>query len=250
MLKKKGVSFADLRIASRTPNRAKRQSRTVNYTTQETHIMGRHRIPFALGSVPDVGSALAYITMAQANGLALISRDKVLSDPDRQAFLTKTVIDHLKGVSLPSQILPNDEQLMHFWRIIGSTGEFNPELAMGMYDEELRQSWIDNVGAAVESSPKALLRAQKLYDAGCRMFRVYSPEGGTEIIDTVKSLRGEFGKDIKIIAGQVMDVETAQEAQKATADAIIIGVAGGSQCTTSVNADIPVNTPNTHCVEK
>lgn len=41
-----------------------------------------------------------------------------------------------------------------------------------------------------------------------------------------------------------MDPSTAIDAQRAGADALIIGVAGGSQCTTSKNAGIPVNTPN------
>lgn len=238
-----GVSFSDLRIESSPPNGRPRERRTVNYTTQETKIMGRHRIPFALGSVPDVGSALAYDTIAKAGGLALISRDKILSDPDKQAFLARTVIDHLRSVPLPPKLVPNTLQLEQFRSIQNLNPGISSEDTLSLYVNELRQSWIDNIGAAVEASPKALIRAQKLYEAGCRMFRVYSPEGGREIIDTVKLLRKEFGNDIKIIAGQVMHVDTAKEAEE-SADAVMIGVAGGSQCTTSVNADIPVNTPN------
>lgn len=245
---RKVVSFEDLRIETPSPTFT-RNSRTRNYQTLEHNIMGRARIPLAFGSVPDVGSALAYITMAQVNGLVFVSRDKILSNVGSQTHLVKTVIDHLKGVSLPKELLPNENQLMDFWRIMQRPAyDFNVSSATKLYEEELRSSWISNVGAAIEASPKGVKRARSLYEVGCKMFRVYSPEGGLEIPKTVAALHDlqELKNDrcLKIAAGQIMDENTALKAEEEGCDALIIGVAGGSQCTTSVNADIPVNTPN------
>jgi hypothetical protein len=242
------VSFNNLRVKPPSPT-SERKSRKERYCNIEVNLMGRARIPLALGSVPDIGSALAYITMAQANGLVFVSRDKILTDIDRQVDLVKVVIDVLNKVSLPAQLLPNKKQLEYFWQLKRYSREnYTFDFALNQYTKELRQSWVDNVGAAIETSPGGILRAKKLYQAGCRLFRVYSPEGGLEIPKIVAELRGmsEFSdrSRVKIVAGQIMDVDTAIATEKAGSDAIIIGVAGGSQCTTAVNADIPVNTPN------
>lgn len=238
----KVVSFENLRIEAPSPT-SMRNSRTKNYQTLEHKIMGKARIPLAFGSVPDVGSALAYITMAQANGLVFVSRDKILSDVKNQTHLVKTIIDHLKEVPLPKELLPNENQLMDFWEIMQKPAyDFNVPSATKLYEEELRSSWISNVGAAIEASPRGVKRAKSLYEAGCKMFRIYSPEGGLEIPKTAAALRDL--QELKIVAGQIMDVNTASKAEEEGCDALIIGVAGGSQCTTSVNADMPVNTPN------
>lgn len=242
------VSFDDLKIDSPEPQNG-RESRS-NVET-EIKIMGQARIPFALGSVPDVGSFLSYVTMAQSNGMVFISRDKLLSNVDNQARLARDVITHLQTVALPQELYPNDDQLDMFMQIMGLSGsEMDKEHALDKYTQALRDSWKANVGAAIEADAvhdgKSIRRAQALYEAGCRLFRIYSPEGGVEIISTINSLKKEFqgDKSVKIVAGQVMDVRTAQKVEAAEADALFIGVAGGSQCTTSVNADIPVKTPN------
>ncbi len=235
------VSFENLKIDSPPPKNG-RQSRSK--VIQEINIMGQARIPFALGSVPDIGSFLSYTTMAMAGGLTFISRDKLLSDHSEQAKLTGEVINYLKTVNLPKELRPTSEQLTEFAQTIGTKAK-NTEYLQGKYYDALRDSWIANVGAAIETdSEKYMDRVDELYKAGCRLFRIYSPEGGTEIVETAKKLREKYKDEIKIVGGQIMDYETAARAEEAGCDAIIIGVAGGSQCTTSVNANIPVKTPN------
>lgn len=235
------VSFENLKIDAPVPKDG-RQSRSK--VINEINIMGQARIPFALGSVPDIGSFLAYVTMAQAGGMAFVSRDKLLSDYKEQAKLTGDVISYLKNSRLPKELYPTNEELLEFAEVIGTKAK-NPKYLREKYFAALRESWIGNVGAAIETdSDKSMERAKALYEVGCRLFRIYSPEGGTEIIDTAKKLREVYGQDIKIVGGQIMDYDTAARAEKAGCNAIIIGVAGGSQCTTSVNANIPVKTPN------
>ena len=235
------VSFDDLRIDPPEPQ-SNRQSRSNVNNGIELNIMGQGRIPFVLGSVPDVGSFLSYVTMAQSNGMIFISRDKMMSDINHQAKLAGNVVDFLKNVELPKELTPTEDELDLFLSLTGFRG--NRSKALEEYFKTLRKSWIGNVGAAIEASGKGVERTVALYNTGCRLFRIYSPEGGKEIIDTIETLKGEYSNDIQLVAGQIMDLGTALRAEDAGADALFIGVAGGSQCTTSVNADIPVKTPN------
>lgn len=183
----KVVSFDDLKVSPPEPNDGRKSRKRIDQGI-ESPIMGQARIPFALGSVPDVGSALAYATIAQANGMAFISRDKLLSDQRQQALLAKEVIDYLKTVELPSELYPNNEQLAEFAEIMGIAHEdpnapFDYERLKFEYINTLRNSWVANIGAAIEADAegdngsKALKRAEELYETGCRMFRIYSPEG-------------------------------------------------------------------------
>lgn len=243
------VSFDDLRVVSPSPEGKPRMSRSKQAYNglQNLKIMGRGRMPLMLGAVPDVASRESYTKAAIAGAMVTASRDKIWSDPANQTKLIGTVINDLRTLPIPDSMKPNERQLEEFWKITGkSANSFNENVALESYMQELRNSWIANVGAAIEASPKGINRAQMLYDVGCRMFRIYSPEGGHEIVETVKGLKDlpQLPKDSKIIAGQIMDVKTAQAAVEAGCDSIIIGVAGGSQCTTSINADIAVNTPN------
>lgn len=241
------VSFEDLRIAAPVPDRGRHSRKQVHSELEEHNIMGMARLPLGMGSVPDVGSVLGYLTVAQAGCMAFVARDKVLSSEDHQATVVERVIDTLRTIELPPEMLPQERDLQEFWQITErQPGEYSSQVAKDRYIEALRDSWVANVGAAIEASPKGITRAQKLYEAGCRLFRIYSPEGGREIVDQVKEMKRTFGDDpkVKIVAGQLMDRETAKASADSGADAIIIGVAGGSQCTTSQNAGIPVNTPN------
>ncbi len=245
-------SFDDLKITAPEPVNG-RQSRKRIDSGIESVIMGQARIPFALGSVPDVGSFLSYATIAMSNGMAFVSRDKLLSSIEKQAELVQEIINYLKTVELPKDLNPKAEHLKKFAEISGiNTKKLDKEKLTKQYFIALRNSWINNIGAAIEADfdgvntkSKAIKRAEALYAVGCRMFRVYSPEGGMEIVHTTRELKRIFaGKDVKVISGQIMDAKTALRSEQAGADALIIGVAGGSQCTTSVNANIPVNTPN------
>src|SRR3989344_1174636 len=239
----KNVAFDNLGVVAPTP-KEERQSRTDIDTHIEVNIMGQARIPLALGSVPDVGSHLAYVTMAQAGGMVFMSRDKLLSDIGEQAQLAEDVINTLTKMPLPKELKPNEEQLKEFAEIKGLIAK-NKKYLTKLYYKELRQSWVNNVGAAIEAEPgRALARVTALYEKGVRLFRIYSPEGGMEIIETIKKIREKYNgtHDLKIVAGQIMDLQTGLKAQKAGADALFLGVAGGKQCTTAIDADLAINT--------
>ncbi|HMS22465.1 MAG TPA: IMP dehydrogenase [Candidatus Levybacteria bacterium] len=244
------VSFDDLRTTSPSPEGKKRISRSQDAypSLLNVPIMGQGRMPIMLGAVPDVASRESYRKAAQSGVMVTASRDKIWGDPKKQALLIGQVIDDLRTYPITEMMTPTESDLIKFWEIQGrSSEEFKPEKAYKDYIDTLRNSWIKNVGAAIEASPKGIKRSELLLEKGCTMFRIYSPEGGHEIVETVDALRKHpsFQKNsVNVIAGQIMDVKTARAAVNAGCDSIIIGVAGGSQCTTSINADIPVNTPN------
>lgn len=242
------VAFEDLRITSPSPEGKPRVSRKTAYQgLLSNNIMGMGRMPLMLGAVPDVASVDSYKKAAQAGVMVTATRDKIWSEPDDQIKLVKTVIEKLRQEPLSPSMEPTEAHLQAFWKLAGNnTDQFDTTEARTQYEHALKESWVANMGAAIESSPRGIERAKRLYEeAGCRMFRVYSPEGGHEIVERIQELRAlpgfEKGK-VQLIAGQIMDGKNAVAAEKAGADAIMIGVAGGSQCTTSVNADIPVNT--------
>lgn len=244
------ISFDDLRVTSPSPEGKPRMSRSRQAYNglQSVYIMGRGRMPLMLGAVPDVASEKSYTEAAMSGVMVTASRDKIWGDPKNQAKLVGAVIQNLRDFTPTTGMEPNLQELQEFWMITGNSSEsFNQLTAHEKYIGALKESWIANVGAAIEASDKGVDRAKLLYEVGCKMFRIYSPEGGHEIVETVEKLKKvpQFEKgSVDIIAGQIMDASTADHAVKAGADALIIGVAGGSQCTTSINADIPVNTPN------
>ena len=241
------VGFSNIAIKSPPPQKDRHSRKAIDETIDVHNIMGMARLPIALGSVPDIGSVLGYMTVAQSNGMSFIARDKVLAETDHQVDVVSRVIEGLSSMPIPDSMLPSPVELGKFGEITGmDTRDYSAAGAQTVYIEKLRESWIANVGAAIEASSKGIERAKRLQDAGCNLLRIYSPEGGLEIVQRVEELRGLYDENsgVKIVAGQMMDANTARDAEVAGADALIIGSAGGSQCTTSKNAGIPVNTPN------
>jgi hypothetical protein len=101
----------------------------------------------------------------------------------------------------------------------------------------LLNQWKNNVMGVIDATPdKALERAEALYKAGARVFRVYSPEPGLGPLDTVKAMRQQYGDKIEIFVGQVVDVKQAQQLEAAGADGLYIGIGGGGRCITGVRS--------------
>src|SRR5690606_11123258 len=104
--------------------------------------------------------------------------------------------------------------------------------------------WKNNVMGTLEASPKKVLdRARSLYKVGIRCFRVYSPEPSSGPIECVERLRSEFGDEIEIFTGQIIDVNQARKAQAAGADGFFVGVGGGGRCITGVRSGSLVDWP-------
>lgn len=198
-----------------------RTSRTERYAEGPFVKLGKSaRMIFVGSASPDVwNSSSAIATMAASHCLATVPRNGILIDIKRQTDLAKETFFKLKGLK---DILLKERSDKN----------------------EVYGYWKKNVGGVLEaSSKKALPRAAALFKAGVRVFRVYSPEPGTEIIKTTKLLRKEFGKSIEIFTGQIIDVNQAKRVEEAEADAIFVGIGGGGRCITGVRSGSVIDWP-------
>ncbi len=183
--------------------------------------LGKYARSVLVGSaMPDVwGSVYAISTMAQCLSLVGVPRNGPLSDVKRQAAM---VIEVFKALS-ESEVL------------IGRTAA---------QKKELITTWQHNVMGVLDAVPeKAVSRAEVLYKAGVRAFRVYSPEPGLGALRTVQQLRKVFGSEIEIFVGQVVDITQAQQLEEAGADGLYIGIGGGGRCITGVRSGSVIDWP-------
>ena len=198
-----------------------RISRTERYAAGPFIKLGRQgRCCFVGSSSPDVwNSAAAIATMAASHCLAGIPRNGLTNNPKRQADLAKEVFTFLDKIAVEVLAKRRDKaKILGYWqRNIYGTLEANPE--------------------------KAIFRAKLLYKAGIRAFRVYSPEPGTGVAETVKRLRNMFGREIEIFAGQIVSVSQAKKVETAGADGIFVGIGGGGRCITGVRSGSVIDWP-------
>lgn len=181
--------------------------------------LGRHaRSPLVGSAMPDVyGSVSALSTMAQLHCLVGIPRNSVFRDIGRQVDLAKETFKALEA----------------------------SEVLIGRPDKHwLLTQWRHNLMGVVETEPKkALERAQALYEVGVRVFRIYSPEPGLAVLQTVKELRRRFDDKVEIFAGQVIDSQQALAIEAAGADGIYVGIGGGGRCITGVRSGSVIDWP-------
>ena len=198
-----------------------RTSRTERYAQGPFVKLGRQaRTMFVGSSSPDVwNSAAAIATMAASHCLVALPRNGLTSDVKRQTDLAVETFEWLENI----------EDL-----VLKGRGDREPVV----------KHWKNNVMGTLESSPeKAQERARALSKVGVRTFRVYSPEPGIGVVDTVNCLRDEFGDDVEIFAGQVISVDQAQKIEEAGADGLYVGIGGGGRCITGVRSGSVVDWP-------
>lgn len=177
------------------------------------------RSPLVGSAMPDIyGSVSALSTMAQLHCLVGVPRNSVFHDIKRQVDL---VVQTFKALE-------------------------ESEVLVGRSDKRwLLSQWKHNVMGVIETEPdKALLRAKALYDVGVRTFRVYSPEPGLAVLETLKAVRKKFGNEIEIFAGQVVDVAQARALEAAGADGLYVGIGGGGRCITGVRSGSVIDWPD------
>ncbi len=93
------------------------------------------------------------------------------------------------------------------------------------------------VGAAIGVKNEFLERANQLVKAECDVIVVDVAHGHSDlVINTIKSLRKEFGDDVQLIAGNVATAEGTSELISHGVDAVKVGVGPGSICITRIVA--------------
>ena len=122
-------------------------------------------------------------------------------------------MDLAGGMSIIHRYNSIDEQCKHV--------ECLPELAM--------------VGAAIGMTGDYIDRACSLWDAGCRIFCIDVAHGHHSLMKhSLKTLRNTFGTEVTIIAGNVATKEGFDALSDWGADAIRVGIGGGSICSTRI----------------
>ena len=217
-----GLSLSIGDIGARVTGSEKpRTSRTERYAQGPFIKLGKQARSIFVGSAsPDVwNSAAAIATMAASHCLSCIPRNGVTSDLKRQTDLAKEVFSWLKDLE-------------------------NTLLDKRADKKEISNYWKSNVMGTLSANPeKALGNAKALYKAGVRTFRIYSPEPGTGTVESVKILRKEFGKNIEIFAGMIIDLSQAAAIEEAGADGLYAGIGGGGRCTTGVRSGSVIDWP-------
>lgn len=212
------LSISDLGVAVAGSNR-QRVGRADRLRVGPFVKLGRHaRSPLVGSAMPDIyGSVSALSTMAQLHCLVGVPRNSVFHDVYRQLDLVKETFKALE----------------------------ESEVLVGRKDRHwLLNQWKHNIMGVIETEPKkALFRAEALYDVGVRTFRVYSPEPGQSVLQTVKELRGQFGDKIEIFAGQVVEVDQAKALATAGCDGLYVGIGGGGRCITGVRSGSVIDWP-------
>jgi hypothetical protein len=214
------VAVSDLGVSVVGSNH-ERISRTDRFLHGPFVKLGRRARSVLVGSaMPDTfGSVSAISTMAQCLSLVCVPRNGPFHDIQRQVDLVLEVWNALSESEVLLGRSPADRRF-------------------------LLDQWRHNVMGVLETEPQlARRRAEALYKAGVRVFRVYSPEPGLGVIHTVEELRRDFKNDIEIFAGQVVDVDQAKQLEAVGADGLYVGIGGGGRCITGVRSGSVIDWP-------
>lgn len=159
------------------------------------------------GSMPPAfGGADALATMAVGQMCAFIPRNSLFVDVNRQVALAEAARNKIDKLDIPT-----------------------------LWKERARR----NIGASlgIDNPEESLKTAEKLYDSGIRLFRIYTIGADPRMVETIRLLRQRFGDEIEIFAGQIPDRKLALQliAPDIRVDALIFGHGGGRQCTSAEN---------------
>lgn len=99
------------------------------------------------------------------------------------------------------------------------------------------------VGAAVGVTGDYRERFQALHDAGCRVFCLDTANGAHEQVGSALDRLREMAPDAFLMAGNVAGGEGFEWLESRGADAIRVGIAGGSVCETRTETAVYVPTP-------
>jgi IMP dehydrogenase len=101
--------------------------------------------------------------------------------------------------------------------------------------EETGNSNIENIAAAIGISDDFHSRAMALYDCGVRIMCIDVAHGHHTMVEgSIKRLKDSFGEQVVIIAGNVATAEGFRDLSNWGADAVRIGIGGGSICSTRI----------------
>jgi IMP dehydrogenase len=97
------------------------------------------------------------------------------------------------------------------------------------------------VGAAIGVGPDSDARCAALIEEGVDVLVVDTSHAHSQlVIEMVAHIKGRFGKQVQVVAGNVATAEATEALIEAGADAVKVGIGPGSICTTRVIAGVGV----------
>ena len=109
-----------------------------------------------------------------------------------------------------------------------------------------------NAAAAIGVTGDYLERAQELVNANCKILCVDVAHGHhISVREALKNLKKKFGQDVTLIAGNVATAKAFEDLSRWGADAIRVGIGGGSICSTRIQTGhgVPTLQSIIDCVE-
>ena len=101
--------------------------------------------------------------------------------------------------------------------------------------EETNSSNISKIAAAIGTTEDFNNRARFLYECGVRVFCIDVAHGHHVLVErSIKSLRSMYGPAVTIIAGNVASAHGFEDLSNWGADAVRVGIGGGSICSTRI----------------
>lgn len=101
--------------------------------------------------------------------------------------------------------------------------------------EETSNSSISKISAAIGTSEGFSNRIRFLHDCGVRIFCIDVAHGHHSLVErSIKDLRDVFGESATIVAGNVATAHAFEDLSNWGADAIRVGIGGGSICSTRI----------------
>jgi len=100
---------------------------------------------------------------------------------------------------------------------------------------EEKSADISSIAVAVSAGKDMINRSASLYEAGARVFCVDIAHGHHILMErAIKSLKDKFGDNATVVAGNVATAKGYSDLSEWGADAVRIGIGGGSICSTRI----------------
>jgi len=123
--------------------------------------------------------------------------------------------------------------IIHRYNTIQEQAEIVSEIASTY--EDLGAARITTIAAAIGASSNFMERAATLYGAGARILCIDVAHGHHSLVErTLKTLKDSYGTRLTLIAGNVATAEGFNDLSRWGADAIRVGIGGGSICSTRI----------------
>ena len=201
------------------------------------------RIPIISSPMDTVTGRDMIMAMHEAGGLGIAHR--YCSIEEQVEMVKAEVVESKKKPDFEYSKVSMDSSLMS-------------NIRRGMPPSDILQKFVakdtlsHNAAAAIGVTGDYLERAQELVNANCKILCVDVAHGHhISVREALKNLKKKFGQDVILIAGNVATAKAFEDLSRWGADAIRVGIGGGSICSTRIQTGhgVPTLQSIIDCVE-